>query len=83
MIPRYSFFEKIMKKCRIRNFIFHIFQTRILHFNGEYAYRYMKNKHSESIAKAIQVPNQSHQIQTCNQYQYTSLQIERIILKGA
>ena len=39
------------------------------------------NKHSESIAKAIQVPNRSHQIQTCNQYQYTSLQIERIILK--
>jgi hypothetical protein len=24
------------------------------------------NKHSESIAKAIQVPNRSHQIQTCN-----------------
>jgi hypothetical protein len=40
-----------------------------------------ENKHSESIAKAIQVPNRSHQIQTCNQYQYTSLQIERIILK--
>ena len=26
------------------------------------------NKHSESIAKAIQVPNRSHQIQTCNHF---------------
>jgi hypothetical protein len=33
------------------------------------------NKHSESIAKAIQVPNRSHQIQTCNQYQYTSQKV--------
>jgi hypothetical protein len=31
-----------------------------------YNQKSMYNKHSESIAKAIQVPNRSHQIQTCN-----------------
>jgi hypothetical protein len=35
-------------------------------YRKNYKNHLISNKHSESIAKAIQVPNRSHQIQTCN-----------------
>ena len=44
-------------------------QTKVREWNWNFIkWDNSVNKHSESIAKAIQVPNPSHQIQTCNHF---------------